>query len=371
MQPQTVRSKTPVGAFRSTKAYRAVNRSLHHKSFSRRLAGYVLVGFNLLLLAGVLSFVLLGHASDGRGAAVNVASAQASDRVANPLDQVSSADIAVNIARLSALPETTAIVNQADSVNTELMLTPAGTSIVDKPQIVATALKSKKDIRTYVTVPGDTVTSVATKFGVTSDSVRWSNNLASNSVNAGQTLYIPPVTGIVHMVAAGDTPDTLAAKFKASKDAIIVSNDAELSGLKVGERILIPDGVQPAPVVNTRVATASYGWGGASYGNNSYTRGYCTWYVANQITVPNNWGNANTWDNRAAMSGWVVSSVPRVGAIGQTDRGSEGHVAIIEAVSEDGTMIKYSDMNGLAGWGSVGRTPDWVSAAKFEHYIYQ
>jgi surface antigen len=201
--------------------------------------------------------------------------------------------------------------------------------------------------------------------------VRWSNNLPSNAVNAGQTLYIPPVTGIVYVVAAGDTPDSIASKFKAAKDTIIVSNDAELAGLKVGERILIPDGVQPAPVVNTMVTNASYGWGGATYGNNSYTYGYCTWYVANKVTVPNNWGNANTWDNRAAMSSWVVSSIPRVGAIGQTDRGSEGHVAFIEAVSEDGTMIKYSDMNGLAGWGRVGRTTDWVSAAKYEHYIYQ
>lgn len=366
-----MRTKAPAEALRSSAAYRTVNRSLSRKSTRRRLVSYGLVGFNILLLVGVLAFVVLGQASGSGPVVARVASAEAGDQQANPLDQVSSADIAVNIARMSALPEATAIVNQADSVNTELMLAPASTSIVEKPQIVATALKSKKDIRTYVTVAGDTVTSIATQFGVTSDSVRWSNNLASNSVNAGQTLYIPPVTGIVHVVAAGDTPDTLAAKFKASKDAIIVSNDAELVGLKVGERILIPDGVQPAPVVNTRVAVSGFGWGSAPvYGYNGYTYGYCTWYVANKVTVPANWGNANTWDNRAALSGWIVSSVPRVGAIGQTDRGSEGHVAVITAVSEDGTMIKYSDMNGIAGWGREGFS-DWVSAVKYEHYIYQ
>lgn len=367
----TLRSKVPVDALRSSAAYRTVNRSLHRKSTRRRLVRYGLVGFNVLLLVGVLAFVGLGQASGDGPVNARVASAEASDQLANPLDQVSSADIAVNIARMSALPEASAIVNQADSVNTELMLPPASTSIVEKPQIVATALKSKKDIRTYVTVPGDTVASIATKFGVTSDSVRWSNNLATNAVNAGQSLYIPPVTGIVHVVAAGDTPDTLAAKFKASKDAIIVSNDAELTGLKVGERILIPDGVQPAPVVNTRVATGGSGWGAAPvYGYNGYTYGYCTWYVANKITVPANWGNANTWDNRAAMSGWVVSQTPRVGAIGQTNRGSEGHVAVITAYNPETNEIQYSDMNGIAGWGREGFS-GWVSAAKYENYIYQ
>jgi len=34
-------------------------------------------------------------------------------------------------------------------------------------------------------------------------------------------------------------------------------------------------------------------------------------------------------------------------------------------------MIKYSDMNGLAGWGRVGYSDDWVPASKFPHYIYR
>ncbi|HSH55686.1 MAG TPA: CHAP domain-containing protein, partial [Candidatus Limnocylindrales bacterium] len=200
----------------------------------------------------------------------------------------------------------------------------------------------------------------------------WSNGLTSNAVNAGQALVIPPVNGIVYTVKAGDTPESLANKYKASAEQIIASNDAEIAGLKPGERILIPNGLQPAPVVNVRAATSGFAWGSSAiYGFNGYTFGYCTWYVANRVTVPANWGNANTWDNRAPMSGWVVGSIPKVGAIGQTDRGAEGHVGVIEAVSEDGTMIKYADMNGIAGWGREGRTTDWVSAAKFEHYIYQ
>lgn len=362
----------PLDAVQTSAVYKRLDKKLHRKSTRKRAIRYGILGINAVLLFGILAFVLLGQRS-GNASPENVLNAaQASETLANPLDQVSSADIALNIARMSGLQESPKIAEKADSVDIELSLPPASTSIVAKPQVVATALKSKKDIQTYVPVAGDTVTSIATKFGVTSDSVRWSNGLESNNVTIGTTLYIPPVVGIVYTVKAGDTPDSLAGKFKASKDEIVASNDAEITPLKVGERILIPNGTQPAPVVAaTRVSTAGFGWGAAPiYGFNGYTYGYCTWYVANKIAVPANWGNANTWDNRAAMSGWVVSSVPRAGAIGQTDRGSEGHVAVVTAVSPDGTQIKYSDMNGIAGWGREGFS-DWVSASKFEHYIYQ
>jgi surface antigen len=67
-------------------------------------------------------------------------------------------------------------------------------------------------------------------------------------------------------------------------------------------------------------------------------------------------------------SGLDSNLTPRAGAVAQTDRGGLGHVAIVQEVSADGTQIKYSDMNGLAGWGRVGYS-DWVSASHFEHYI--
>jgi len=65
-------------------------------------------------------------------------------------------------------------------------------SLITKPQIVASAFKSNKDIKLYIAQGGDTVASVAANFGITSDSVRWSNDLAGSTVTAGQKLYIPP-----------------------------------------------------------------------------------------------------------------------------------------------------------------------------------
>ncbi|MGF7229425.1 MAG: LysM peptidoglycan-binding domain-containing protein [Candidatus Saccharibacteria bacterium] len=334
----------------------------------RRTIRYGLLVGNFILLAGILTFTLYG--SNASGAANPSALAIANGTTSNPLDQLSSADIALNLSRSVNLPETTAVKNQAETVNAEIAVT-ASYSVVDKPQIVATTLKTRHDVKSYLVKDGDTVTSIAAQFNVTSDSVRGSNNLTGDSVTVGAHLLIPPVNGVVYTVQSGDNAASLANKFSASADQITTFNDAEITGLQPGEQIVVPNGQVKQAVY--RALTVSYGFsfgGSPIYGSNGYDPGFCTWYVANRVAVPSNWGNANTWDNLAPLSGWTVSSVPRQGAIGQTDRGSEGHVAYVEAVSADGTQIKYSDMNGLAGFNHVGYS-GWVSASTFPHYIYR
>lgn len=345
----------------------------------RKLVRFGLLASNVIVLAIIVTFVVQNKHTGGLK---NMAKASAAAPVSNPLDQLSSADIALTVARMNSLPESTAITSQAISQSVELTQAPTSSNVVAKPQVVTTALKSRADIKSYVAQSGDTLSSLASKFGVTSDSIRWSNSLGtSDAVTVGQKLAIPPITGIVYTVQAGDTVDSLATKYKSSSDRITAFNDAEISGLKPGEQIIIPEGtitpVVVARVSATRTATtsvaASFPWGGGAplYGSNGYDYGYCTWYVASRIAMPSNWGNAYTWDNLAPVSGWTVSTTPQVGSIAQTDGSSYlGHVAYVEAVSDDGTMIKYSDMNGLAGYGRVGYS-GWVPYTNFQHYIYR
>lgn len=346
------------------------------KTFRRRFVRYGLLAGNAALLLAVGLFVArssdAGTGLQGTPVAASALTTSA-DEVANPLDRISSADIAVNVARAAGLPETVGVTNQADTENALLAVTQTAGALVAKPQVVSTNFPSNKDIQSYVAKDGDTAAKIAAQFSVTTDSILWSNDLASDAVAAGQTLYIPPVNGIVYVVKPSDTPDSLAQKFHASKDKIVAYNDAELSGLKPGTRIIIPEGkiVRAAPAPRPRAAVSSFPWGGGPvYGSNGYDYGYCTWYVANRVAVPSNWGNANTWDNLAPSSGWAVGTAPRVGAIAQTDRGGFGHVAVVTAVSPDGTQIKYADMNGIAGWGREGFS-DWTSVGRFEHYIYR
>lgn len=355
--------------------YSRLQKRLSQKTVRRRVIRYSLLGINLLLVVGVVGFIVRNPQSSAAvsRSVLSSASQAGGSAAADPLDQLSSADIALSVARLTNIPEATAVNNQASSENAQLAIVQTSDSLVAKPQVVATAFKSNKDIQTYMAKDGDSVASIAAQFNITSDSVRWSNSIQGGAVVAGQTLYIPPVNGIVYVVKSGDTPESLAQTYHTTKDKIIAYNDAEISGISVGERILIPDGQQPTAAVSVRSSytyASGFPWGtGPIYGYNGYDYGFCTWYVASRISVPTNWGNANTWDNLAPLSGWTVSTTPRPGAIAQTDAGAEGHVAIVEAVSADGTQIKFSDMNGLAGWGRVGYS-DWAPASHFQHYIY-
>lgn len=316
----------------------------------RRFVRYGLLALNIALLGGIVTFVLQSEPQASSSNKAAVSSRSSSDAPSDPLDQVSTADIAVNLAQMTNLAETPAVTNQADSASTELVV-PAQTTVIAKPQAVATELKSNKDIVTYTAVEGDTIASIAAKFGVTSESILWSNSLTGNVVAVGTKLTIPPVTGIVYTVKDGDTPDTLSQKYRANRDQIVAFNDAEIAGLKAGQQIIIPNGQQPAAA-----SRSGYGGIGAvgsflpTYGYNGYDRGFCTWYVANRRIeigkqLPSNLGDAWTWDDRAKAAGLRVDTNPAVGAAIVTNSTRRpGHVAFVEAVNADGS-VWISEMN--------------------------
>lgn len=343
---------------------------LQHKTSRRRAVRIGLVLSNVVILGVILTVVLQNPPTNGLQAPALLNDTQTA-AASNPLDQLSSVDIAQTVAQLNSLPETTAINNQAQSQAADAAVAASSNDVVSKPQVVATALKSRVDIQDYITQAGDTLASLATKFGVTSSSITLSNGLGSAAtISPGQKLVIPPVNGIVYNVKAGDTPASLAQKFNANQAQIIAYNDAEISGLQVGEQIIIPGAAQSVLQQATTAGIASgFPWGsGPIYGSNGYDFGYCTWYVATQVNVPSNWGNASTWAIYARLSGWNVSNAPTVGSIAQTANaaGGEGHVAIVTGVNPDGT-IQIRDMNGLAGWGRVGAGT--VSAGEFQNFI--
>lgn len=361
-----------LGVQQTTKTYRRTYRRLF-KKYRIRTIRYGILGANVAALLGVVFFVINSPNSADAVRQNAVAGASASAQ-ASSLDQLSSADIAVHVSRMVALPESVAVTNQADSEATQLAITATETKVVAKPQVVATNIKSAKDIKTYTTVAGDTLSSLASKFGVTSDSIRWSNGLSSERLDPGKQLLIPPVSGVVYAVKSGDTVEALAQRYSTSKEQILSDNDAEVSGLKVSQSILIRGGIQPVVVARTAAVsyaapanTLSFG-GRATYGYNGYDYGYCTWYVANKrlsngSAMPSNLGNASTWAVRAASYGLATGRTPRVGAAVVTSTRGAGHVAYVEQVNDDGS-IWVSEMNSsgqvsmtnTAGAGGWGRT---------------
>ncbi len=331
-----------------------------------------------MLLAGAIYFVT-GASSSSEVITPQVAlvadeqAADSNERISSPLDQLSSTEIAVHVSRMTQLESAIAVTNQADSVSSRSSVMSHDDTVVSKPQIVYTDTATKHDIITYNVVDGDSVSSLANKFGVSSDTIRWSNDLSAWSVlSTGDKLVIPPIDGIVYTVETGDTPEDLADTYSSSTQKITAFNDAEIEGLIPGEQIVIPGGEQP--VTTRRSASIPYygfSFGSSAiYGYNGYVPGYCTYYVASKVSIPTNWGDARNWAAGArATPGWSVDTTPRPGSIAQTTAMSWlGHVAYVEDVSEDGSQIRYTDMNGLAGYGRVGAS-DWVSASTFQYYI--
>jgi surface antigen len=327
---------------------------------------------NALLLAVVLVFVLHARTSDANAV---LSSSNNAATASNPLDQVSSADIAVTVSRMSGMAESTAIKNQSESDDVQLAAAPVTNDVVAKPQVSATSFKSNKDIKNYTTVAGDTLTGVAAKFGVTSDSIKWSNGLSTENIAAGTKLVIPPagLNGIVYIVKAGDTIDSLATKYTADKSQLIAANDAEINGITVGEQIIIPNGRQPvAAVARSSYASSGFAWGtSAVYGYNGYDFGYCTWWVATRradvgMPLPANLGNASSWPYIARSAGLATGNTPRLYAAAVTSTRGEGHVAFVEAVNADGSIV-ISEMNHL-GWDV--KDTETIDAGTAAGYIY-
>jgi N-acetylmuramoyl-L-alanine amidase len=353
------------------------------KRSRKRAVRYGLLAANLLLLAVVAGFVVTGRQTVSGGHVSNQAAAlgSSSSAVVNPLDQLSSADIAVHIARAANLDESQAVTNKADTVNAQQAVSSANQSVIAKPQVVSDGLKSRKDIQTYTVAPGDTVSTVATKFGITSDTIRWSNNISGENLTAGNQILISPVNGIIYQVKAGDTADSLASKYHSNVDLLIAMNDAEIGGLPVGQNIIIPGG-SPATVATSRLTPANtalsggFAWGGyaAVYGSNGYDYGYCTWWAASRRAqigrpVPSNLGNASTWKVLAQRAGFGVGNVPAAGAVIWTPpRDYYGHVGFVESVNPDGSVL-VSEMN-VAGWGRTSTKTLSAEQAAAYSYIY-
>jgi surface antigen len=279
---------------------------------------------------------------------------------------------------MSNLPEAVPITNQADSE--EVAVTKAATEnsvISTKPQVVATSTVFARNVKEYVVAKGDTIAGIASKFGVTSESIRWSNNLTGSTVDSGTKLLIPPLNGIVYTVSRGDTPQSIATKFNANKNKLVQFNDAEISGFKVGQRIVVPGGSKAAVRTSSSSSFSSVRTLKAVYGYNGYDYGYCTWYVASVRSIPAGLGNAATWGIRARAMGLPTGSTPRVGAAVVTSTSGAGHVAYVEAVNGDGTIwvsemnshgqVSMTDSSPAGGWG---RRDYKIISASGKTYIY-
>ena len=301
--------------------------------------------------------------------------------VINPLSIISKTQIAYQVASMTGIYETVPVENLAESQAVSQNV-PVDDQLVTEPIILATTVKTRENIVTYVVQPSDTLSSLAIKYGVTSASIAGSNGITDGKLVTGTTIYIPPINGLVYTVKTGDTAQSLASTYNATASDITSFNDAEITGLKVGERIVIPNGTVTIPVVSyysTSDSYTDYGYNygvSAIYGGNGYDFGECTWYVANKRAaagdpIPSNLGDAYSWYNIAQEEHLPSGLTPKVGAVmwfPSSYVSPLGHVAYVTAVNADGS-VTVSEMNWI-GWDVVDYRTIPADQLSQNRYIY-
>lgn len=108
----------------------------------------------------------------------------------------------------------------------------------------ATIHKPTSDqISVYVVREGDTLSQIAEMFNVNVNTIKWGNDLSSNTLKVGETLIILPISGVRHKVVKGDTVASLAKKYKGDVEEILAYNNLALGdALSPGSEVIIPDG---------------------------------------------------------------------------------------------------------------------------------
>ena len=96
-----------------------------------------------------------------------------------------------------------------------------------------------KSINNYIVKSGDTLYSLANKYGITVSQLKEANNLSNNTLQIGQILIIPQGRKI-YTVKSGDTLYSIARENNTTVTAISDLNNLSTSILSIGQKLLIP-----------------------------------------------------------------------------------------------------------------------------------
>ena len=133
-----------------------------------------------------------------------------------------------------------------------------------KPVVVETTVPDAKDkLRAYKVKKGDTTADIAKKFKVTAATIVWANEMTDVAdLDVGQTLVIPPVAGIVHVVQDGETLSGIARRTGIDAKRIVAASGLTETTVFIGQTLIIPGGKGepiPAPTETTTINAPSGG----------------------------------------------------------------------------------------------------------------
>lgn len=203
-------------------------------------------------------------------------------------------------------------------------------SLMNPSHPLQSILPSRERTLTYHVEKGDTLSSIAKKFGITLDTILGTNEQVRDRIRPGQELFILPISGVLHTVQAGETVDSIAQLYAVDASRINAVNIAALKGgIKESMELIIPG----AHKKNMDVASISF----HSLPNlNSYFQIPTTGYNWGKLHPNNAVDIANTCGTLiyAAAEGLVVDA----GSPAQWNGGAGGNV---EIEHPNGTATRY------------------------------
>ena len=312
------------------------------------------------------------------------------------VDEVVATGIAAELAESVNLSIAPNVANFAVSAQVKSELTQTDEATFEKPQILQPTAENRT-IVSHTVSGGENLDTIAAKYGISKDTIKWANNLSTDAVDAGKVIQILPTDGVLYTVKGGDTVAEISEKYKVDQTRVVLYNDLDVSGLTAGAKIILPGGVLPsderpgytAPPRYPASSTTFTGFGGGigevkilytvGYGaptvpGNTGIPGQCTWYVWDRrvkmgFRMPAGavLGNAADWAYTLGRLGYTVTpGVPSVGAIMQNGGGA-GHAAVVESIAANGD-ITVTDMN--YGYRAFQVTQRTISAGQAVFYNY-
>jgi murein DD-endopeptidase MepM/ murein hydrolase activator NlpD len=140
------------------------------------------------------------------------------------------------------------VLEEDEGIDTLVTTTSDSASLIS-PEITDPEVVTKKrdKVIDYVVQIGDTISTIAQKFSISTNSILWENSLSYYStIKPGQTLKILPTSGINYKIKSGDTIQKIVKKYGGSTKEIIEFNKlTDASDIVIGQEIIIPSGKKP------------------------------------------------------------------------------------------------------------------------------
>jgi murein DD-endopeptidase MepM/ murein hydrolase activator NlpD len=93
----------------------------------------------------------------------------------------------------------------------------------------------------YKVKQGESISSIAKKLGVSSDTIVSLNSMGSaHNISVGNRILVPNMKGILYTVKSGDTCEKIAKTYKIKTEDIITANDLEGKTIQKGDVMFLP-----------------------------------------------------------------------------------------------------------------------------------